>query len=347
MNLLCWEGYETDAILGEFARLYQIETHSQTLLSDTQAAHALLDDNTLRQWDVLNINNPWIRNFLCPQNRIQTLDAERFSSTLDNLLPEFDRLSHWAYDDDDNIVGICQRFGAFNLVTNTKAVDQQSAEDQGFKLAQDSSLRFGILCYDDFNIFHICLGAGINPFVELDDGALNLFSTVATDWFSRSALSTDDHRELNRALHAREIDFYISGGVYTVSEARLAGHNHLRAVTPTQGCINGLGGIVFAEISSALNHVDASPYAQDFLQYIVQPDNAYHIATTPHTLNPVAQMANPEVLAKFSRQQLDAIQWETLSSDVERCAMYQIPPNHLQLQSRLNAARNGASALQN
>ncbi len=340
MNILCWEGYESDEILGEFARKHNIETRAQTLLSDTATAHALLDDSTLQQWDVLNINNPWIRNFLCQHNKIRALDSERFGSTLNNLLPEFDRLVHWAHDNNGNIAGVCQRFGAFNLVVNTDRIDEQTAQDQGFNLAQDRNLRFGILSYDDFNIFHICLGAELNPFVELDNTALEKFSTVASDWFGRSAITTDDHTALNRALQSGKIDFYISGGVYTVSEARLAGHTNLRAITPTHGCIEDKGGIVFAEITSALNHAHSSPYADDFLEFIVQPDIAYQIAVTANTLNPVAQMANPEVFAKFTKRQLDAIQWETLSADIERCAMYQIPPCHRALQERLQSARS-------
>ena len=128
--------------------------------------------------------------------------------------------------------------------------------------------------------------------------------------------------------------------MYTVSEARLAGHHHLRAITPAQGCIDGRGGIVFAEITSVLEHAQTSENAVDFLEYITRPDIALRIATSANTLNPVAQMGNPVVLNKFSTQQLEAIQWETLSADIERCAMYRIPPNHSDLLKRLKSARS-------
>lgn len=189
-------------------------------------------------------------------------------------------------------------------------------------------------------MFHICLGAGINPFHKLDDDALRLFSNTANDWFDRAVLVTDDHLKLNRSLVSGEIDFYVSGGVYTVSEARLAGHDYLRAISPTSGCIDGRGGIVFTEITSVLEHEQTSANAVDFLEYITQPDIAFHIATTENTLNPVAQMGDPSVLNKFSKQQLDAIQWDNLSADIERCAMYRIPPNHTELHKRLKAARD-------
>jgi len=338
MNLLCWEGYEADSVLGEFARKRNIKTNAQTLLSDTTTAHDLLNGG-LGQWDVLNINNPWVRDFLCHHQMIRTLDEQRFGHTLTNLLPEFDRLSHWARDDNGNIIGVCQRFGAFNFVVNTRRIDCTAAEDQGFNLANDRTQRFGILTYDDFNLFHICLGAGINPFRKLDDDALQLFSNTANDWFDRAVLVSDDHLALNQSLVSGDIDFYISGGVYTVSEARLAGHDYLQAITPTTGCIDGRGGIVFTEITSVLEHPQTSAHAVDFLEYITQADIALRMATTENTLNPVAQMGDPAVLNKFSKQQLNAIQWDTLSADIERCAMYRIPPNHTDLHKRLKAAR--------
>lgn len=340
MNLLCWEGYESDNILGEFTRERKIQSRAQTLLSDADTAHALLDDGHKR-WDVLNINNPWVRDFLCPQGVIRTLDENRFGHTLEHLLPEFDRLSHWARNDAGELIGLCQRFGAFNLVVNTDRVDHRTAQDQGFNLAHDPTQRFGILAYDDFNIFHICIGAGLNPFDSLDAAALQKYSDTANDWHCRAQLVSDDHNVLNRALIEGDIDFYISGGVYTVSKARLDGHQNLCAITPSTGSINGLGGIVFAEITSALQHENASADAMDFLDFIVRPDNSFRIATTPNTLNPVAQMSDPDLFARFSSQQLDAMQWDTLSEDIARCAMYRIPPNHAVLQARLQAARRG------
>jgi spermidine/putrescine transport system substrate-binding protein len=340
MNLLCWEGYEADNILGEFSRRQNIQCSAKTLLSDAATAHALLQrEREFSHWDVLNINNPWCRDFLCHHGVIHRLSEDRFAHTLDNLLPEFDRLSHWARNDSGELIGVCQRFGAFNLVVNTDRIDSRSAIDQGFNLANSPGQRYGILAYDDFNIFHICIGAGINPFEKLGAAELQKFSDTAQDWHTRAQLLSDDHNVLNRALAEGDIDFYISGGTYTVAHARLAGQNKLQAITPAHGSINGLGGVVFAEITSVLQRATSPESALEFLEYIVQPGISYRAATTPNTLNPVSQMGNPEVLRRFSTEQLDAMQWETLSEDIARCAMYQIPPDHRALQKRLQAAR--------
>ncbi len=339
MNLLCWEGYESENILGEFSRQRNIQCSARTLLSDARTAHGLLAGE-YKNYDALNINNPWCRDLLCHHGLIKTLDENRFAHTLENLLPEFDRLSRWARNDSGELIGLCQRFGAFNLVVNTDRVDQTTAEDQGFNLTSSKSVRFGILAYDDFNIMHICIGAGINPFDQLDPSSLQKFSNTANDWHRRSALVCDDHNVLNRALLDGKIDFYISGGIYTVSTARLEGYGNLRAITPANSGTEIPDGIVFAEITSVLQQAQSSADAIEFLEFINRPEIAIRAAMTPNTLNPVAQMGDPRVFSQFSTQQLQALQWDSLSEDISRCDMYQIPPNHTDLLQRLQGARS-------
>lgn len=342
LNLLCWEGYDDADVLGAFCQKHDLAGQGEPLLSDAGTAIRLTQGEH-PDWDVVNINNAWIRDYLCQHGMIKTLDAEVFEPLLANLLPEFDRLGQWARNDSGNIVGICQRFGTFNFVVNTNAIDQASAEDQGFALADDRAHRFGVLLYDDFNIFHICIAAGINPFARLKDDELELFSETAQRWARDAEIITDDHEVLNQALIDQKIDLYLSGGVYTVSPARLQGHGNLRAITPRGGPIpnangNDRGAIVFTEITSILDHPGVSPHASDFLQYLCTPDLAYAMATRQRTLNPVAQMHDPQVFARFSSEQLNAIQWDSLSEDIERCEMYQIPPDHGELLQRLRAA---------
>ena len=226
-------------------------------------------------------------------------------------------------------------------MVNNRRIDTGSAEDQGFALAADPAHRhrFGILEYDDFNLFHLCIAAGLNPYESLDAAQERLVEQVAPSWYESALLASDNHHVLKRALIDGDIDFYLSGGVYTVSPARLAGHTHLRAVTPRRGPIDGRGGIAFTEITSVLHHADTSPLAQTFLAYLLEPETAIRAAFVEGTCNPVAQMGEPRVFNAFSTQQLEAIQWDNLLEDVSRCADYRLMPNHDSLLTRLRAVR--------
>ena len=343
IQLLCWEGYESPRVLEPFERRGSTRVHARTLLSDAGTAEELVAGRTA--CDVLNINNAWIRGVLHPAGLVRTLDPERFEPYFERMLPEFSRLYAWARDAEAALIGICQRFGPFNLVVNTNRIDRASAEDQGFELANDPAPRpYGILLYEDFNLFHVCIGAGLDPFASLGEDGKTRFDATAQRWFGGATVVTDDHFELNRALVDGTIDFYLSGGIYTASPARLAGHLEVRAITPRSGPIGGRGGIVFTEITSVLEAAPRSGEAEDFLEYLMEPETARRVALTERTANPIAQMGMPEVFARFTAQELDAIQWDGLEEDVARCADYDLMPDRAALLPRLRDAVRTAHA---
>ena len=338
--MLCWEGYDEASIIGPFISRNPTSFETETLLSDADTAQRMIDGE-FENWDILNINNAYIRDFLYPRGLIKTLADTNFAYYRDSIHPVYSDLMRWSYDADDKLIGIGQRFGPFNMVINSDAISRGSAEDQGFCLANDpcNHKRFAILNYPDFNVFHFCIGAGVNPFSNLDSSSISLFRQTAINWYRAAKYVTDDHHLLNKALIDGEIDFYISGGIYTASPARLDGHCQIVAVTPRQGPIDGKGGIVFSEITSVLNHAGVNSNAEVFLQYMLEPETSIKIAFIGGTCNPVAQMGDAKVLGAFDKKQLEAIQWDWLETDLQRCAHYQIPPQNKQLLAILSETK--------
>ena len=296
-------------------------------------------------WDIVNLNNPFARDVLYPGNVIRALPAERFAREYDRLLPQFASLYPWTRSQNgEDIIGVCQRFGPFNIVINEDRIARSTAEDEGFGLADDQANagRYGVLEYDDFNIFHICIAAGLNPFSELTAAQFDVFDAKARQWFSGAAVVTADHIEMNRALVDGTIDFYLSGGMYTASPARRDGQRNIRAITPRSGPIGGKGAIVFLEVTSIIDHGDDAAAALNFLEHILSADIAPAVAFTRGSCNPITQMGDPAVFGRFTVEQLDILQWETLDEDVACCVPYQIPPNHAELLRRLQAAKTPA-----
>ena len=338
IHLRCWEGYDSPRVLEPFERRLSTRVHARTLISDAGASDDLLAGRA-GACDVLNINNAYVRDALHPAGLVRPLDPGRFEPHFDRMLPQFHRLYRWARGEDGALIGICQRFGPFNLVVNAKRIDRASAEDQGFDLANDATpWPYGILLYEDFNLFHVCIGAGLSPFSRLGADGHARFDETARRWFRNAVLVSDDHFELNRALIKGTIDFYLSGGIYTASPARLSGRLEVLAVTPRTGPIDGRGGVVFTEITSVLESALRSGEAEDFVEYLLEPETSFWVALTERTANPVAQMAMPEVFRRFTARDLEAIQWETLEEDVARCADYDLMPDHATLLSRLRGA---------
>ena len=85
---------------------------------------------------------------------------------------------------------------------------------------------------------------------------------------------------MNLALINGEIDFYLTGGTYTASPARLDGATNIRGITPKKGPLaGGKGGITWVEVTSVVNNPQVSPLAYDFLEYVQDPEICHAVAS--------------------------------------------------------------------
>src|SRR5258708_27406236 len=148
-----------------------------------------------------------------------------------------------------------------------------------------------------------------------------------------------NHLALNRALVAGEIDFYLSGGIYAASPARLTGHDQVRAVTPARGPIDGKGGIIFLEITSVLQATALPIAAENFLAYLMRPETALRASLAGGACNPVTQLANPGVFGAFTAPPLRAMQWDDLQEQSARCADDALAPDYERLHALLLSRR--------
>ena len=344
LNILCWEGYNSDEVLDPFRRQTSAEVSAESGTSDPDMINKLRAGE-VNVWDVINLNQPWAREQMYPEGLIKPLPKERFEPFFADMMAPFNQNYPWCYSaDGKDLLGIVQRFGPFNFVVNTDKVSRAMAEDEGFDLFNDDANagKYGILTYDNWNIYHMCVGAGIDPFKPHSDEEIAAFEKVARKWFKGAKLLTDDLVQMNLALINGEIDFYCTGGTYTASPARLDGATNIRGITPNKGPMDGKGGIVWVEVTSEVNNPQVSPLAHDFLAYVQEPDVCHAVAFAEGTYNPVTQMGNPRVFEKFSAEELDAIQWDSLEQELANSVDYNINPDYDRMDQIYNAAKREA-----
>lgn len=325
MNILCWEGYNSDQVLGPYREAHPDATvRAESGTSDPDMINKLRAGET-SVWDLINVNQPWARDQLYPEGLIKPLNKDRFMPYFDKMLPEFNDYP-LAFADDGELIGMPQRYGPFSFVVNTDVISREMAEDQGWNLFLDPKMkdRYGVLTYDNWNVMHMCLAAGLNPFAPVEGADIETFRETAKSIFGGAKLLTDDLVAMNTALINGEIDAYFTGGTYTASPARYDGATNVRAITPNSGPVDGKGGVVWIELTSAVANPDPSDLAQDFLEFVQEPDIAKAVAFTEGTYNPVSQMGNPEVMDKFDEEELNAIQMDTLSEEMERSLDYDV-----------------------
>ncbi|WP_172327524.1 PotD/PotF family extracellular solute-binding protein [Mangrovicoccus sp. HB161399] len=344
LNILCWEGYNTDDVLGPFRDLNPGATvRAESGTSDPDMINKLRAGE-VNVWDLINLNQPWARGQLYPSGLIKPLDKERFMPFFEKMTPEYGSPPYpLAFAEDGELIGMPQRYGPFSFVVNTDKISRATAEEQGWKLFLDPAMagRYGILTYDNWNLIHMCLTADLNPFKPLDDAGFEAFTDVAAKIFAGSKLMSDDLVAMNTALINGEIDAYFTGGTYTASPARLDGLTNIRGITPASGPIDGKGGVVWAELTSLVNNPDPSPLASDFLEFVQQPEICKAVGFAEGTYNPVAQMGDPEVFAQWDEDELDAIQWDTLEEESANSVEYDSVADYDKLMEIYTAARRG------
>ncbi|MEL6965703.1 MAG: PotD/PotF family extracellular solute-binding protein [Pseudomonadota bacterium] len=327
MNILCWEGYNSDEVLGPFRDANTGATvRAESGTSDPDMINKLRAGET-SVWDLINVNQPWARDQLYPEGLIKPLNKDRFLPYFESMLPEFaDPPYALAFADDGNLIGMPQRYGPFSFVVNTDVISREMAEDQGWNLFLDAAMsgRYGVLTYDNWNVIHMCLTAGLNPFEPVEGDDVETFRQTAAAIFGGSKLLTDDLVAMNTALINGEIDAYFTGGTYTASPARYDGATNVRGITPKSGPVDGKGGVVWIELTSAVNNPDPSTLAEDFLEFVQAPDIAKAVAFTEGTYNPVSQMGDPEVMSQFDEEELDAIQMDSLADEMGRSLDYDV-----------------------
>lgn len=335
MNIYCWEGYNSDKVLDPFRKEFNTTVKAQGLISDPDAVNQLRAGET-KIWDLINLNNSWGRRQLYPEKLIVPLDEARFKPLWDMVLPEFKWPYYWAMDDSGSkLLGMVQRFGPSGVNVNTDKISKATVEDGGYDifLADDFKGKYAVLMYDDWVIMHAAMAAGMNPFKNLSDDQIATYEKVMRKIINNAAFLSDDMNAIALGMINGSIIGSFPGSTYTVSAARFDGNPNLRCVIPKKGGgdVGAKPGVCWMELTSTVNNPQLSPRAADFLEYCYRPETCKRVSFAEGTYNPVTQMGDKRVMALYTKEELDAIQFDTLEEDMSRCADFDVIPNYPKL----------------
>jgi spermidine/putrescine transport system substrate-binding protein len=340
LSLLTWDAYADPKLLDLWKSTTGVDVRYEIHISDPASVNRLRAGETA-VWDFINLNNPWARNVMWPAGLITELPRERFDPLYSQMKDKFKLPYKWAMSEDtEKLLGVVQRYETFDFVVNSDVISPELAQDEGWDLFNNPDFkgRFGILAYEDWNVMDICMGAGVHPFKVKTDEEVAKFEVTCNAWIQNAALITTDFVQLNQAILNDEIDLYFTGGTYTTAAARLEGVSQLHAVTPSSGPADGKGGINWIELNSAIANPNPHPNVFDWLEFITTIDAAELIARGNGNLQPVSQMVNPELMARFSADELKAIQWEGFDERIANAVEFDIVPDYDRLYDIYSAA---------
>ncbi len=340
LSLLTWDAYADPRLLELWKQQTSGDIRYEIHISDPTSVNRLRAGET-SVWDFINVNNPWARKEMWPAGLIRELPRDRFEPLYSQMAPKFAPPYPWAMSEDgEHLLGVVQRYETFDFVVNSDVISPELAKDEGWDLFNnpDFAGRYGILAYEDWNVMDICMGAGIHPYKEKTDDDVAKFEETCKRWIDNAAFITTDFVQLNLGIINGEIDLYFTGGTYTASAARREGVSNIYAITPNSGPADGKGGINWIEINSAVANPNEHPQALDFLEFITTVDAAEIIARGNGNLQPVSQMANPELMARFTAEDLDAIQFDEFDERIANAVEFDIVPDYDRLYDIYSAA---------
>ena len=342
LNLHSWEGYTEEPVLDPFSRQTGAQVNPQMLISDPAAVNNLRGGGT-KTWDVINLNNAWQRKMLYPEGLITPLNKSKFEPLYSMNTSGFEWPYHWALDEKgQELLGMIQRYGPSAMAINSNAISPDTIEKGGYmEMIEGGAGKYAVLDYENWVIMHTCMASGFTPFRAHTPAEMETYKTNIFKVFKNAKKVSDDQAALARDMITGEIIGTFPGSVYTVSAPRSEGETQIVNVVPEEGPEEtktamhpkGKAGIIWIEVTSLVANPSPTPLAEAFLIYCHTPEAAYRVATkAPGTLNPVVQMGDDAVLAKFTKDEFEAIQWGDggtwLGSLVDRCVDFDINPDY-------------------
>ncbi|SIR43275.1 spermidine/putrescine transport system substrate-binding protein [Rhizobium sp. RU20A] len=320
LNYMCWEGYNAPGILDPFQKSKDVSI-SVDLITDSAGGFAKLAAGASRDFDLVSSDSPWIQR-MGPAGFCRYLDDAEFAEQYAEFYPQFAApfapLQH-----DSKATGLPTRWGWVGPTVNTKfdTLETWSSYAPVFDSAYKDKIC--LLDWGDWPIMPLALYAGVNPYEELDDKALEEVRKVLRAAFKNTRAIVADLAIAQKGLIDGSFRALIGGGTYCTSALRMKGHDYIQSIVPEPK--NGLKqGIIWMEATGLIDNGKNSQIAADFLKYIVSPDVAKQLAITEATCNLVP---NAKAEALFSEQERKALQMDYMWTAWDNSQFHRVAPN--------------------
>ncbi|PWE55820.1 hypothetical protein DEM27_14210 [Metarhizobium album] len=320
LNYMCWEGYNAPSILEPFQKQKDASI-SIDLITDSAGGFAKLAAGASRDFDLVSSDSPWIQR-MGPAGFCRFIDEADFAGQFAEFYPQF-RAPFAPLAFEGKATGLPTRWGWVGPTVNTKfdKLETWSSYAPVFDSAYKDKIC--LLDWGDWPIMPLALYAGINPYEELDEAALEEVRKVLRAAFKNTRAIVADLAVAQKGLIDGSFRALIGGGTYATSALRMKGHDYIQSIVPEPK--NGLKqGIIWMEATGLIDNGKNSQIAADFLKYIVSPEVAKQLAITEATCNLVP---NSKAEALFSEEEKKALQMDYMWTAWDNSQFHTVAPN--------------------
>jgi spermidine/putrescine transport system substrate-binding protein len=320
MTYMCWEGYNDARIIDPFNKANDTEI-SFDLIVDSPGGFAKLQAGASREVDIVSSDMPWITR-MGPAGLAMELNpddyADIYATFYDQFKPPFEPLLT-----DGKTIGVATRWGWVGACLNTDVTKPEvwNSYDPVFDPANKDKIC--VMDWGDWPILPMALHAGIDPYQELDQAALDEVRKVLRAMFKNTRTLVGDLTQAQKGLLDGSLLGCIGAGSYLTSAVRKQGHKNIMAIGPEPK--NGLKqGIIWVEATAILKETDQPELAQKLLKHVVSKDAGHILSLQDATCNVVT---NKAVEDTYTPEEKDILQVDYMWQAWDKSHMHRIAPN--------------------
>ena len=319
LGYMCWEGYNDPRIIDPFNAENETDIVFD-LIVDSPGGFAKLQAGASREIDVVSTDLPWVTR-MGPAGLAMELDpddyADVFAQFYDQFKPPFAPLIH-----DGKTIGVATRWGWVGPCLNTDYTDPE--EWRSYAPVFDSKYKdkIAVMDWGDWPILPMALHAGINPYEELDNAALEEVRKVLRAMFKNTRTLVGDLTLAQKGLLDGSLTGCIGAGSYLTSAVRRQGHKNIMAVVPDPQ--NGLKqGIIWVEATAIVAETDEPELARKLVKHIVSKESGKILSLLDTTCNVVT---NATVEQEYTDEEKDILQVDYMWHAWENSHLHLIAP---------------------
>ncbi|MFN4143360.1 PotD/PotF family extracellular solute-binding protein [Aestuariivirga sp.] len=320
MTYMCWEGYNDPRIIDPFSKANDAEI-SFDLIVDSPGGFAKLQAGASREVDIVSSDMPWITR-MGPAGLALELNpedyAEVYATFYDQFKPPFEPLLT-----DGKTIGVATRWGWVGPCVNTDVTKPEAWKTYDPVFDPANKDKICVMDWGDWPILPMALHAGINPYEELDQAALDEVRKVLRAMFKNTRTLVGDLTQAQKGLLDGSLLGCIGAGSYLTSAVRKQGHKNILALVPDPK--NGLKqGIIWVEATAILKETDQPELAQKLLKHVVSKESGHILSLLDTTCNVVTNKAVEEL---YTPEERDILQMDYMWHAYDNSQMHRIAPN--------------------
>jgi spermidine/putrescine transport system substrate-binding protein len=319
LNYMCWEGYNDPRIIDPFKAANDVDVVFD-LIVDSPGGFAKLQAGASREVDVVSTDMPWVTR-MGPAGLAMELNpddyADVYATFYDQFKPPFEPLLN-----DGKTIGVATRWGWVGPCLNTDVSKEEDWKTYDGVFDAKNKGKICVMDWGDWPILPMALHAGINPYEELDQAALDEVRKVLRAMFANTKTLVGDLTIAQKGLLDGSLLGCIGSGSYMTSAMRKQGHKNIKAIVPEPK--NGLKqGIIWVEATAILKETDQPELAKKLVKHVVSKDAGHILALQDATCNVVTNKAVEEA---YTPEEKDILQVDYMWHAWDNSQMHRIAP---------------------